>query len=200
MRWTALWVIRNLSAMRLVPIRLFATALGALLLLPAPVPANEQNAPAPPALMRLGYIENGEPVETVVPAKPGAAPSPLRDKALPSLTILPGTAVALGARPSDVVVDFYHGAATIGGDLLCSIRIRYFRNDDGKFVPRYQIYQDPVVFRGPGGRWIPIESVCANRALLKFRAPGERSRDGFHATFEFGLKDRALRIDSWVVR
>jgi hypothetical protein len=184
--------------MQFVPSGSLALALYLLLaLIPA---ANAQDAPAPITLMRLGYIENGEPIEVKVPAEAGAAPSPLRGKALPWVTILPGTAATLAARPADVVVDFYRGPATIGGDLLCSVRVRYFRNDDGKFAPRYQIYREPVVFRGPGGRWIPIESLCANPSLLKFRAPGEGNRDGFHATFEFGLGDRALRIDSWVVR
>jgi len=179
------------------PRSLVAVVLCTLLAL---LPASAQESPAPVTLMRLGYIENGAPLETKVPAEAGAARSPLRGKALPMVAILPGTVPPVTVQPVDVVVDFYHGTATIGGDLLCSIRIRYFREADGKFVPRYQIYPDPVVVRGPGGRWIPIESLCANASLLKFRAPKGANRDGFYATFEFGLNHRALQIDSWVVR
>jgi hypothetical protein len=179
--------------------RLAASCACALALLPA-IPAGAQDAPAPLTLMRLGYRENGEPVEVKVPAEAGAAASPLRGKALPMVAILPGAIPAVTVQPVDVVVDFYHGPATIGGDLLCSIRVRYFRDAGGRFVPRYQIHSDPVVFRAPGGRWVPIESLCANASLLKFRAPKGAARDDFYSTFEFGLSDRALRIDSWVVR
>jgi hypothetical protein len=171
-----------------------------LLLLMMPLAAVHAQQQPPLTLMRLGYMENGERAEAKVIAEAGAAPSPLRGKALPTVAILPGQTIATGVPPVDVVVDLYHGAASIGGELLCSIRIRYFRERNGRFVPHYQIYPDPVVFRGPGGRWIPIESMCSNPSLLKFHAPASANREGFYAAFEFGLNGRALRIDSWVVR
>jgi hypothetical protein len=177
-----------------------ARALAWLLLLTAPLVSVHAQQQQPLTLMRLGYMEKGERAEAKVIAEAGAAPSPLRGKPLPTVAILPGQTIATGVPPVDVVVDFYHGTASIGGDLLCSIRIRYFRDPKGKFVPHYQIYPDPVVFRDPGGRWIPIESLCSNPSMLKFRSPAAANREGFYAALEFGLTDRALQIDSWVVR
>jgi hypothetical protein len=167
------------------------------------VSAQEHQQPL--TLMRFSYVEAmqaGKPkyAEVNVPAVPGASPSPLRDKPLATIAILPGSAIRSSVPPIDVVVDLYQGTAAIGGNLLCSIRIRYAPDADGVYQPRYQIHQEPVVFRGPGGRWIPVEAVCATPALVKFRAPKPADTDGFYPMFEFGFTDRPLQIDSWIVR
>ena len=154
---------------------------------------------APPTLLVLEHVEGGRKIQTPVAAKPGPTTSPLNGKLLNKIAVLPGTALALSMQPMDVLVELYRGA-TVGGELLCAIRIRYFPDKDGKYAPTYQLYREPAVIRSPGGRWIPIESACSAPTSTTMNAPLPANGDGFYPSFEFGLLNGPLQIDSWVVR
>lgn len=167
----------------------------ALLLAAPPLRADT----APPTLLVLEHLEQGRKIQTPVAAIPGPMTSPLNGKLLNKISVLPGTVLALPMQPMDVLVELYRGAM-VGGELLCAIKIRYFPNKDGKYAPTYQLYREPAVVRGPGGRWIPIESACSTPTSTTVNAPLPANGEGFYPSFEFGLMNGPLQIDSWVVR
>ena len=150
-----------------------------------------------PVLMMLAPL--GAAVEIKVEAKPGAALSPARGGEFEKWKLRPGSTLVAKARPEDGLVEFYRGA-DIERVLLCSIGIRYFRDDRGLWVPHYQLNQEAIVIRDNGGRWQPLTAVHGAPSLIVLTSTTLPNAEGFYPSLEFGLTNGRLQIDSWVVR
>ncbi len=147
----------------------------------------------------MTLVPVGVAVEIKVEAKPGAAVSPTRGKEFDKWTLRPGSAFASKTRPEEMLVELYRGADT-EGVLLCSIDIRYFRDNRGVWVPHYQLNQEALVTRDKNGNWQPLTAVRGAPSLIVLTNATLPNAEGFYPSLEFGLTNGPLQIDSWVVR
>jgi hypothetical protein len=141
----------------------------------------------------------GVPAEIKVEARAGASLSPTRGKEFDKWTLRPGSAFASETRPEDVLVELYRGADT-ERVLLCSIGIRYFRDNRGVWVPHYQLNEEALVTRDKSGRWQPLTAVRGAPSLIVLTNTTLPNAEGFYPSLEFGLTNGRLQIDSWIVR
>jgi len=148
--------------------------------------------------MVLEVIENGKRLAAPVEARLGAAPSPLRGKAHTRWTLRAGERLAVAQRPGDRVVELYRGTPA-DRLLLASIHIRYFPDREGRWVPKYQLQQDPVVAK-VGERWLPLTTAPGAANLIVLFGNTLPDASGFYSALDFGLGAGALQIDSWIVK
>ncbi len=180
---------------RLFPCAAFALTGAALLI--------SSNAPAAwfsntPVLISLEHIENGKRVQTPIEAKAGAFVSPTRGKEFEKWAIRSGTALSSNSQPGDINVELYRGINT-ERTLLCSISIRYFRDDRGAWIPHYQLNQDTLVARDAHGRFQPLAITRGGAGLMVLTSSTLPNAEGFYPSLEFNAGIGSIQIDSWVV-
>ena len=176
-------------------IRATALALTALLLGFAP----GVHAAKLPVLMLLEHSEAGKAVQAKIELKSGIVPS--KDKGTPhdKWIIRAGDAIDTETRPGDRAVNFYQisgGTST----LLFIVKARYYQNDNGTWTPRFQLNEEPLVMRGPGGQWVPLTMIQGTPSLIVQSGTALPNADGYAASLELGFTVGGMPIDAWVVQ
>lgn len=151
-----------------------------------------------PVLLVLQHIQLDKTLDIAIPLAPGAYDSPQRGRPPVRWRILPGEGLDSATRPPDRAVHFYHGAAA-PYSLLCIVHVRYYRDARGRWVPRFQLYEEPLVVP-KDGRWQPFTTARGAPLVLVLTGNALPNAEGFYPTLEFGFSAGAVSIDAWVVR
>lgn len=166
-------------------------ALGILALVPITVAAA-------PVIMILEHRENGKPIQTEIEAIPDLVTSPHAGKGLPKWAILPGWAIQSQVRPGDRVVHLFRQIG-LNRNHLCTVKVRYFSNKEGLWLPHFQLNQEPLFVR-KNGRWQPLTVVKGVATLIVLTSSTLPNGEGYYPSLEFGLTTGLTKIDSWIVR
>ena len=180
---------RHRSAARVVAAML-------LMLLAGVAPA--VSAAKPPVLMILAHPQADKMIETKIEIKSGLVMSPEKGRPQQKWIIRAGDAIASDSRPGERRVNFYQGAGnqTV---LLFIVMARYYPNDGGKWVARFQLNEEPLVAR-VNGRWQPLGSVRGVPNLIARTGTALPNAEGYFASLEFGFTTGAAAIDAWQVQ
>ena len=156
-------------------------------------------AAKPPVLMLLEHPEDGKAVQTRIEVKSGVVESKDKGKPREKWIIRGGEAISSGIRPGDRAVNFYK---TTGGEstLLFIVKARYYPNADGKWAPHFQLNEEPLVTRGPDGKWKPLTVIQGVPSLIVQTGTALPNAEGYAASLELGFTVGAMAIDAWVVQ
>ncbi|MCR4301146.1 MAG: hypothetical protein NUV51_06000 [Sulfuricaulis sp.] len=152
-----------------------------------------------PVLILLEHVENGKTIQTKIELKGGAVESKNKGKPREKWIIRAGESISSEARPGDRAVNFYK----ITGreiTLLFIVKARYYQNSDGKWVPQFQLNEEPLVVRGPDGRWKPLTTIQGVPSLIVQTGTALPNAEGYVASLELGFTTGALPIDVWLVQ
>jgi hypothetical protein len=177
-------------------IRTFTRALLFLLLGFAPA----LQAAKPPVLLLLEHVaDDGKAVQTKIELKSGVVESKDKGKPRDKWIVRAGDALASAVRPGERAVGFYK---TTGGEntLLFIVRARYYQRDDGKWVPQFQLNEEPLVMRGKDGKWKPLSVIQGVPSLIVQSGSALPNAEGYAATLELGFTTGGMPIDAWVVQ
>jgi len=154
---------------------------------------------APTVLMLLEHTEEGKAVQTKIEVKSGVVESKDKGKPRAKWIIRAGKAIKSDARPGDRAVNFYK---TTGGEstLLFIVKARYYQNDDGKWVPHFQLNEEPLVVRGQNGKWKPLTVIQGVPSLIAQTGTALPNAEGYVASLELGFTTGAISIDAWLVQ
>jgi len=176
-------------------IRPAAVALMTLLLGIAP---GLQAAKAP-VLLLLEHAEAGKAVQTKIEIKGGLVQSKDKGKARDRWAIRAGDAISSDTRPGDRAVSFYKlglGEST----QLFVVKARYYQIPNGKWVPQFQLIEEPLVMRGPDGGWQPLTVIQGVPSLIMQTGTALPNAEGYAASLELGFTTGPLPIDAWIVQ
>lgn len=151
-----------------------------------------------PVLMLLEHTQDGKPVQTPVELKAGLATSPEKGKPQAKWIIRAGDAFKAGPRPDDRSVNFYQGAGT-HFNLLFIVKVRYYQNGTGRWVPQFLINEEPLVIR-QDGRWQPLTTVQGVPNLIVQTGSALPNAEGYFPSLEFSMSTGAMSIDAWQVQ
>jgi hypothetical protein len=151
----------------------------------------------PPALMVLLHAEGGKLIETKIGTKSGASLSPDKNKPQKQWVIRAGDTLKSNARPADRVVKFYKGTGS-EGILIFMIKVRYFPDEKGGWVPKFQLDQEPLVVY-ENGRWRPLSTIQGVPNLIVQNGSTLPNAEGYFALLQFGFSTGPTSIDAWVV-
>ncbi len=157
-------------------------------------------AAKPPVLMLLEHVaDDGKTVQTKIEMKSGVVQSKDKGKPREKWIIRSGDALTSAVRPGDRAASFYQ--TTGGGSTqLFVVQARYFQRDDGKWVPRFQLNEEPLVMRGPDGRWKPLTVIQGVPSLIVQSGSVLPNAEGYAASLELGFTVGAMPIDAWAVQ
>jgi hypothetical protein len=160
-------------------------------------------APGVPAantvLMLLEHVaDDGKAVQTKIELKSGVVESKDKGKPRDKWIVRAGEAVKSETRPGERAVNFYK---TAGGEntLLFIVKARYYQRDDGKWVPQFQLNEEPLMMRGPDGRWKPLTVIQGVPSLIVQSGSALPNAEGYAASLELGFTSGGMPIDAWVV-
>lgn len=149
-------------------------------------------------IMVLQSQVNGNPIKAEVEAVPELVTSPLAGKALPKWSVVPGEAIKSPGRPAERVVHLFRKVG-LEYQHICSIKLRYYPDKQGVWVPHFQLDEQPAVVR-KNGRWQPITTVRGLPSLVVLTSSTLPNAEGFYPSLELGLTIGLMSIDSWIVR
>lgn len=155
-------------------------------------------AASAPVLMVLQHAGADKPVETKIEIKGGKVISPDAGKPQQRWVIRAGDAIKSGEQPANRVVRFYKDSGSEGTPLFI-VQIRYFQNSEGRWVPKFQLNEEPLVVRR-GDRWVPLTSTQGVPNLIAQTGNALPNAEGYYPSLEVGLTTGALAIDFWVVQ
>ena len=160
--------------------------------------AGQSAAAAPPVLMVLAHAEAGKAIVTKIEAKAGMVTSPDRGKRQVQWALRTGEAIKSAARPADRAVSFYQGAGTQSA-LLFIVKLRYYPNNEGKWVTQFQIDQEPLVTQ-VNGRWQPLTTVQGVPSLIVITSNTLPNAEGYYSALDFNFTTGPTSIDAWSVQ
>ena len=152
-----------------------------------------------PVLVLFEYVEDGKTVQTKIEAKSGVVESKDKGKPREKWSIRAGDAIKSDVRPADRVVNFYK---TTGGEnmLLFMVKARYYQREDGMWVPQFQLNEEPLVARGPGGTWKALSVIQGVPSLIVQSGTALPNAEGYMASLELGFTTGTMPIDAWLVQ
>jgi len=162
------------------------------------MPAGPAAAATSPVLMVLAHAEDGKAIVTKIEAKAGMVASPDQGKRQVQWGLRTGEAIKSAARPADRVVSFYQGTGTQTA-LLFIVNLRYYPNNDGKWVAQFQLDQEPLVTR-VNGRWQPLTTVQGVPSLIVITSNTLPNAEGYFASLDFSFTVGPTSIDAWSVQ
>ena len=171
----------------------YVLAILLLLVLAAPRPAV-----AAPVIMLLEHMEDGERISTKIEAVSDLKASPHAGKGQLSFAILPGDALKAKLRPNDRIVHLFRQVG-LERVPLCTVSVRYYKKRDTKWLPHFQLNQEPLFVR-KNKRWVPLTTVKGIATLIVLTSSTLPNAEGYYPSLEFGLTTGLTFIDSWVVR
>jgi hypothetical protein len=156
-------------------------------------------AAKPPVLMLLEHAADGKAVQTKIEMKSGVVESKDKGKPRSRWIIRAGDAIKSEIRPDERAVNFYQ--TTGGGNtLLFIVKARYYQRDDGKWVPQFQLNEEPLVMRGPDGKWKPLTVIQGVPSLIVQSGSALPNAEGYATSLELGFTVGSMPIDAWVVQ
>lgn len=189
------WTARTPTTSLFLMLRPLAFVLITLLLGFAP----SLQAAKPPVLMLLEHAEAGKAIQTKIELKAGVVESKHKGKPRDKWIIRAGDAIKSKIRPADRAVKFYKlglGETT----LLFIIRARYYQKPDDKWVPHFQLNEEPLVMRGADGKWKPLTVIQGVPSLIMQTGTALPNAEGYSASLELGFTTGAMPIDAWLVQ
>lgn len=177
------------------PVALAAIALIVLALGLASAP----RAASAPVLMILEHTEANEKIQTKIETKGGLVESPVKGKPQPKWIIRAGEELAAESRPGERVVNFFQGSG-VQSTLLFIVQVRYYQDREGKWVPQFQLNEQPLVARGKDGRWKPLTAIQGVPSLIVQTGSALPNAEGYSASLELGFTTGATSIDAWQVQ
>jgi len=84
--------------------------------------------------------------------------------------------------------------------LLFIVRVRYYQNQDGKWVSHFQLNEEPLVMRGADGKWQPLTIIQGVPSLIMQTGTALPNAEGYAASLELGFTTGAMPIDAWLVQ
>lgn len=156
------------------------------------------HAASPPVLMLLEHTQVGKPIQTKIEMKAGLVASPDKGKPQAKWIIRAGDALKSEVQPGDRTVNFYQSTGT-QSTLLFIVKVRYYQNLAGRWVPQFLLNEEPLVMR-KNGRWQPLTTVQGVPSLIVQTGTALPNAEGYFASLEFGMSTGATSIDAWLVR
>jgi hypothetical protein len=151
-----------------------------------------------PVLMLLEHTEAGKPVQTKIELKAGLVVSPEKGKPQTKWIIRAGDALKSEVQPGDRTVNFYQSADT-QSTLLFIVKVRYYQNATGRWVPQFLLNEEPLVIR-INGRWQPLITAQGVSSLIVQTGTALPNAEGYFPSLEFGITTGATSIDAWLVQ
>lgn len=155
-------------------------------------------AASAPVLMVLQYVEADKLVATKIEVKGGKVLSPDAGKPQQRWAIRAGDVIKSGEQPADRVVSFYKDSGSEGTRLFV-VQVRYFQDDEGRWVPKFLLSEEPTMVRR-GDRWIPFTTAQGVSNLIAQTGNTLPNAEGYYPSLEVGLTTGGLAIDFWVVQ
>ncbi len=143
-----------------------------------------------------GTGASGKSVRIEVRAKPGIQVAKVVE-ASARWHVLPGETVDTKDPPGLRVVDLYSGTSR-SPELVARILVRYF-GSAGKWVPHYQMTEEPAVVRREG-RWAPVMIGQGMPGLIVQHGSTLPNANGFFPRIEFSVTTGPLAVGAWLVR
>jgi hypothetical protein len=156
------------------------------------------HAASTPVLMLLEHTQAGKPVQTKIELKAGLVASPEKGKPQTKWIIRAGDALKSEVQPGDRIVNFYQSADT-QSTLLFIVKVRYYQNGTGRWVPQFLLNEEPLVIR-INGRWQPLTTVQGVPSLIVQTGTALPNAEGYFPSLEFGITTGATSIDAWLVQ
>jgi hypothetical protein len=156
------------------------------------------HAASTPVLMLLEHTEAGKQIQTKIEVKNGPVASPDKGKPQEKWIIRAGDTLKAGSRPGDRSVNFYQGAEN-QSTLLFIVKVRYYQNAAGRWVPQFLLDEEPMVIR-KNGRWQPLTTVQGTPSLIVQIGTALPNAEGYFPSLEFGMTTGATSIDAWLVQ
>ena len=156
------------------------------------------HAASPPVLMLLEHTEAGKQIQTKIEVKDGLVASPDKGKPRAKWIIRAGDTLKSEVQPGDRSVNFYQSAGT-QSTLLCIVKVRYYQNATGRWVPQFLLNEEPLVMR-KNGRWQPLTTVQGVPSLIVRTGTALPNAEGYFPSLEFGMSTGATSIDAWLVQ
>lgn len=150
-------------------------------------------------LMFLEHTEDGKAVQSKIEVKSGVVESKDKGKPRDKWIIRAGDAIKSEIRPGERAVNFYK---TTGGEntLLFIVKARYYQNNDGTWVPQFQLNEEPLVIRGKDGKWKPLSVIQGVPSLIVQSGSALPNAEGYVASLELGFTTGGMPIDAWFVQ
>lgn len=149
-----------------------------------------------PSLAEIHYISLRDREEKSVSVlfKTGPQQSAEAGTGYDRITIKPGTEVDSIQRPGETRINLYRGADN-QRVLVGALNVRYYRSDDGKWIPKYILAQEPIIIR-QGNRFIPLETAVGsgNAVLVGNNLP---NAEGYYSELTFSMGLGKTFVDSW---
>jgi hypothetical protein len=151
-----------------------------------------------PVLMLLEHTQAGKPVQTKIELKAGLVASSEKGKPQTKWIIRAGDALKSEVQPGDRSVNFYQSADT-QSTLLFIVKVRYYQNAAGQWVPQFLLNEEPLAIR-KNGRWQPLTTVQGVPGLIVQTGAALPNAEGYFPSLEFGITTGATSIDAWLVQ
>jgi len=149
-----------------------------------------------PSLAEIHYISlrDREEKSVSVPFATGPQLSAEAGTGYDRITVKAGTEVDSVQRPGELRINLYRGADN-QRVLVGALNVRYYRSDDGKWIPRYVLAQEPIIIR-QGNRLIPLETTIGtgNAVLIGNNLP---NAEGYYSELTFTQGLGRTFVDSW---
>ena len=155
------------------------------------------HAASTPVILLLEHAEADKTVQTKIEAKDGLVISPDMGKPRAKWIIRAGDALKSEVQPGDRNVGFYQGAGN-QTNLLFVVKVRYYRNPAGRWVPQFQLNEEPLVVR-ENGRWKPL-ATAGLAGLIAQTGTALPNAEGYFTSLEFGFATGPASIDAWQVQ
>ena len=155
------------------------------------------HAASTPVILLLEHADADKTVQTKIEAKDGLVVSPDKGKPRAKWTIRAGDALKSEVQPGDRNVGFYQGAEN-QTTLLFIVKVRYYRDPAGRWVPQFQLNDEPLVVR-ENGRWKPLATPGV-AGLIAQTGTALPNAEGYFTSLEFGFTTGPASIDAWQVR
>ena len=156
------------------------------------------HAASTPVLMLLEHTQAGKQIQARIEVKDGLVASPDKGKPQAKWIIRAGDALKSEVQPGDRSVNFYQSTDT-QSTLLFIVKVRYYQNAVGRWVPQFLINEEPLVIR-KNGRWQPLTTVQGVPSLIVQTGTALPNAEGYFASLEFGMSTGATSIDAWLVQ
>lgn len=151
-----------------------------------------------PVLMILEHVEGDQRIATNIEIKDGPVISPQPGKPQQKWFIRAGETIQSASRPVERTVTFYKGTG-IESTPLFLVKIRYYPNSEGRWVPRFLLNEEPMV-AWKNGRWQPLTTVQGVPSLVVQSGTALPNAEGYSASLDLGFTTGATAIDSWLVK
>jgi len=156
------------------------------------------HAASTPVLMLLEHTQAEKQVQAKIELKAGLVASPDKGKPQAKWIIRAGDALKSEVQPGDRSVNFYQSTGT-QSTLLFIVKVRYYQNRAGQWLPQFLLNEEPLVMR-KNGRWQPLTSVQGVASLIVQTGTALANAEGYFPSLEFGMTTGATSIDAWLVQ